>query len=107
MGNESIVKYLCENGASISTANAFGWTPLIAACRNGHYNVVEHLISKGAVVTQPDEEGESAIEHCRDSSIRALLQAALDHGKRVLLKPIRCHLINRIFATSYLELSRC
>lgn len=43
-----MVKYLIEKGASINDADISGDTPLDIAMKNGHSEVVKHLILKGA-----------------------------------------------------------
>jgi len=32
---------------NVEAANVMGWTPLMEACRNGHYEVVKCLIDEG------------------------------------------------------------
>lgn len=42
-----LIKYL-NAGNDINVVNNLGWTPLMQACRNGHYSCVKFLIENGA-----------------------------------------------------------
>jgi ankyrin repeat protein len=47
-GDLAAVKALCEKGASIEAVTPYGQTPLYLAAMNGHNDVVQFLIGKGA-----------------------------------------------------------
>lgn len=47
-GDLAAVKALCEQGAAIEAKTPYGQTPLYLAAMNGHNDVVQFLISKGA-----------------------------------------------------------
>jgi len=47
-GDLASVKVLCEKGAAIETTTPYGQTPLYLAAMNGHDDVVQFLIDKGA-----------------------------------------------------------
>jgi hypothetical protein len=47
-GDLAAVKALCEKGAVIETKTPYGQTPLYLAAMNGHDDVVQFLIDKGA-----------------------------------------------------------
>jgi ankyrin repeat protein len=51
------VKLLCERGANLEEPNDEGYTPLMEASREGHMEVVEFLLDKGADVNAKIEEG--------------------------------------------------
>jgi ankyrin repeat protein len=57
-GRLAIVKRLVEAGAQIEME---GWTPLIYATFNGHGEVVEFLLTKGADINAVSESGMSAL----------------------------------------------
>lgn len=48
-GHREVVELLVENGADISVKDRFGFTPLAAAKKNNHTDIVEYLKGKGAV----------------------------------------------------------
>ncbi|KAH9207471.1 ankyrin repeat-containing domain protein, partial [Leptodontidium sp. 2 PMI_412] len=48
LGHISIVKLLVGSGADVNSYWKGCGTPVTAACRGGHSDVVEYLISKGA-----------------------------------------------------------
>lgn len=52
-----MVKMLLEAGAAILMASDDEWTPLNAASGNGHVEVVELILDKGADVTATDDDG--------------------------------------------------
>lgn len=76
MGNEALVQLLVDKGALIDLPNDFGWPPLIEACRNAHYNVVEILLTLGANVQATDCDGETPLDHTNHPWIRSLLEDA-------------------------------
>jgi hypothetical protein len=47
-GDLAAVKALCEKGASIETKTPYGQTPIYLAAMNGHADVVQFLVDKGA-----------------------------------------------------------
>jgi hypothetical protein len=47
-GDLAAVKALCEKGAAIETKTPYGQTPLYLAAMNGHADVVQFLVDKGA-----------------------------------------------------------
>jgi hypothetical protein len=53
-GDLAAVKALCEKGAAIETTTPYGQTPLYVAAMNGHDDVVQFLIDKGANVDVKD-----------------------------------------------------
>ena len=46
-GNMDIIRFLILNGANVNGSDDLS-TPLIVACRNGKYEIVEYLLSQGA-----------------------------------------------------------
>jgi ankyrin repeat protein len=58
LGRANYVKRLVDAGAEI---NFFGWPPLVYAAYNGHTEIVEYLIGRGADVNGKAENGSSAL----------------------------------------------
>ncbi|GHU03446.1 hypothetical protein FACS1894158_01900 [Betaproteobacteria bacterium] len=58
LGRASYVKRLVDAGAEI---NFFGWPPLVYAAYNGHTEIVDYLIRRGADVNGKAENGSSAL----------------------------------------------
>ncbi len=56
-GNLEKVKSLLEDGANINFEDENAFTPLITASHEGHQNLVEHLIKKGANINQQTSAG--------------------------------------------------
>ncbi|WPH04590.1 glycerophosphodiester phosphodiesterase gde1 [Acrodontium crateriforme] len=56
--------------------NTYGWTPLFTACVDGHLNIVELLITKGAEISAKDWSGWTPQEH-------ASLRGHLDIARRL------------------------
>jgi len=57
------VAFLIQNAAIIDQRSSDGATPLIWAASQGHTNVVQALLSKGAKITKKDENGKTALAH--------------------------------------------
>lgn len=63
-GALEIVKIAVELPASnIDTQTATGKTPLILAAREGHEEIVSHLLAKGASLEITDNQGKTALHH--------------------------------------------
>ncbi|TAL40247.1 MAG: ankyrin repeat domain-containing protein [Alphaproteobacteria bacterium] len=54
-GKLDAVKFLMDNGAKLGVEANDGLSPLIAAAFNGHGEVVDYLLSKGADVNETDK----------------------------------------------------
>lgn len=57
-GNLSYVKLLVEAGADV---NLYGWPPLTYAAYNGHTQIVDYLLKRGAQIDAKTENGSSAL----------------------------------------------
>ena len=57
-GNLSYVKLLVDAGADV---NLYGWSPLIYAAYNGHAQIVDCLLKRGARIDATTENGSSAL----------------------------------------------
>lgn len=57
-GNLSYVKLLVDAGADV---NLYGWSPLIYAAYNGHAQIVDYLLKRGAQIDAITENGSSAL----------------------------------------------
>ncbi|KIC74994.1 hypothetical protein DB41_HY00200 [Neochlamydia sp. TUME1] len=61
--NFSVVEKLLMDGENIHREDAEGWTPLIAAACQGHVEMVEYLLEKGACVNKTGKTGLNAYCH--------------------------------------------
>ena len=68
---------------SISSTNRVGATPLILAARDGHTEMIELLIAKGADPNQPGHGGLTALHHAVNCNHDTAFAALLDHGADV------------------------
>lgn len=82
-GKVEIAEAILASGIEVAidhTDAAYGWTPLIAASANGHYDVARVLLLAGADAASLDRQGWSAIEHAAYRAhmpVVALLESAL------------------------------
>ena len=60
---DELVRHLLKRGAALESSNAYGWTPLMHASRNGHAHVVNTLVNNKADVRVSSHVGASAL-HC-------------------------------------------
>ncbi|KAK9773235.1 hypothetical protein SCAR479_10152 [Seiridium cardinale] len=77
-GNEPVLEKLIESGADVNISKTFHGTALCAACRNGHDDVVELLLGKGADFNRPSVSGtplELASQHGHIKIVNMLLEA--------------------------------
>ncbi|BBI16604.1 hypothetical protein DB41_HY00170 [Neochlamydia sp. TUME1] len=61
--NFSVVEKLLMEGENINSEDAEGWTPLIAAACQGHVEMVEYLLERGAYVNKTGKTGLNAYWH--------------------------------------------
>ncbi|CAC5410670.1 unnamed protein product [Mytilus coruscus] len=59
-GYEELVSHFISEGADVSARNGL-FTPLTAACRDGHLKTVEILLDKGSTVNQTNIDGETPL----------------------------------------------
>jgi hypothetical protein len=64
---------LIEAGSDPSISDLQGFTPLMAAARNGDANLVRDLLAHGASSNARDKEGRTANDYAKSPEIRALL----------------------------------
>lgn len=57
-GDEKWLERELLRGAKIDVENYLGWTPLMMATRNGHYNVAAVLLNTRADATRKNKFGE-------------------------------------------------
>lgn len=53
---------VCLEGASLTSMDKEGLTPLSWACLKGHKNVVQFLVEKGAVIDHTDKNGRTPLD---------------------------------------------
>lgn len=53
---------VCLQGASLTSMDKEGLTPLSWACLKGHKNVVQFLVEKGAVIDHTDKNGRTPLD---------------------------------------------
>jgi uncharacterized protein len=78
-GNTSTVQFLVARGVSVDGRDANGWTPLMAAARQGHEAAAACLLALGADKTIADDTGKTALDWARAGNhdgIVALLERA-------------------------------
>ena len=69
------VKLLIESGADVNAVDGTeGFTPLMMAAGLGQPEIVEILLANQAVVSQKDEDQETAIDHARNAGHEAIVK---------------------------------
>ncbi|XP_061128470.1 ankyrin repeat and SOCS box protein 14-like [Syngnathus typhle] len=79
LGLENFVCLLLESGANPNACDIRKKTPLALAAQNGHLNVMEHLLQKGANVECQSESG-SILFDAAASGNPDVISLLLDHG---------------------------
>ena len=89
-GDYGLVASAVETGFPLDAANANGWTPLMAAARNGRVEIVRRLLAAGADANQSNPNGTTPLmyakTHCfasgDDTVMSLLLEAGADINAR-------------------------
>ncbi|XP_077435298.1 dynein axonemal heavy chain 12 [Vanacampus margaritifer] len=96
LGLENFVYLLLESGANPNACDIKKKTPLALAAQNGHLNVAEHLLLKGANVECESESG-SILFDAAVSGNPDVISLLLDHGADANLPLYNGHLpIHRV-----------
>jgi ankyrin repeat protein len=79
-GRIDYVNLLLDRGAPVDARNDSGWTPLFYAVTQGHGEVAEALLARGADPNAVDRNGRPPMSHLiGDEEMKALLRR---HGAR-------------------------
>ncbi|KAK4180059.1 ankyrin repeat-containing domain protein [Triangularia setosa] len=73
-GHAAIVKFLCQEGANISSTDHYGWTPLSRAAANGHTAIVKFLCQEGANINITDRDGRTLLSHAAENGHTDILR---------------------------------
>ncbi|KAN0133356.1 Ankyrin repeat-containing domain protein [Lactarius tabidus] len=82
-GGLEIAKTLIKYGADVNSRDSFGWTPLHAAARYGHTDVVQLLLDDGADINATQWEGLTALHLASVNGRFEVVQLLLDQGANV------------------------
>ncbi|RYP56140.1 hypothetical protein DL771_012085 [Monosporascus sp. 5C6A] len=82
-GDVEMVKLLLDRGADVAVTNQDGWTPLIAASKKGHIDVVRLLLATNGVNADlmDSESGQTPLSWAAANGYEAVVQLLLDTGK--------------------------
>lgn len=103
-GRLEAVRAAIDAGAPLDTPDDQGFTPLMIACREGHANVAQLLIERGARLEAAGPRGETALGlamvHCRPVATTLVERGAIGRALRVpsagtLLLPSDCDVCTR------------
>ena len=77
-GNIEIVKW--HLAAGVDVKDGIGITPLHDACSEGHKEIVELLISKGAVLNAKDQDGKTPLDKAEHQERTKIADLLRKHG---------------------------
>jgi uncharacterized protein len=78
-GNQRMVRALMAGGANRSQKRD-GFTPLLAACREGNREIVDYFLSAGASVKEKTDSGMSTLEVAAKAGKTEVAETLLSHG---------------------------
>lgn len=79
-GHLSTVEFLLSKGASLTSMDKEGLTPLSWACLKGHKNVVQFLVEKGAVIDHTDKNGRTPLDLAAFYGDAEIVQYLVERG---------------------------
>lgn len=81
---EDCMELLIKNGANVNCKRKHeDGTPLHIAAFNGHIKVVKCLIDHGADINAKTKDGKTALDICKDSETKQIIQDELEYRKTV------------------------
>ena len=83
---EKVTPLLKDNPELISRRDAFGYTPLHDAALEGHKDMVELLLAKGADVNAKDKDGNTPLHEAAYTNDRGFVELLLAEGAEVNAK---------------------
>jgi ankyrin repeat protein len=78
-----VVELLLKSGADVDVTNAYGQTPLHAACSHGNIDTVQALLGSGALVSVTDMYRNTPLHVASKHGHTDVVQAFLASGARV------------------------
>jgi len=83
-GDDRILEVMTASDLNVNAVNDRGDTPLLLACRHGHYRLVVALVSRGAETNKVNpQSGRSPLHEVAYLGHRALAECLLLNGSRV------------------------
>jgi ankyrin repeat protein len=66
----------------VNAGHFWGWTPLHSAAEEGHKDLVELLITKGANVNAKDEDGVTPLQYAKIEGHTGIVELLRKHGAK-------------------------
>ncbi|CAG5084194.1 Oidioi.mRNA.OKI2018_I69.PAR.g10575.t1.cds [Oikopleura dioica] len=78
LGNLELLEYLIKDHSHlINKLNRYGWTPLMQACHQGHYDCVQLLLAHGANVNATTPLGNNALAVATGSGFEKIIETLI------------------------------
>ncbi len=77
------IKILLEYNDNIESNEVHGCTPLRIAAKEGHVNVINYLISKGAVIDTKGDDGATPLEHAASKGHIDVVTILIKNGANI------------------------
>ena len=85
-GSADSLREIIDSGVDVNVQNENGYTPLMAASRDGRIECIELLIESGADVNMQDESGftalTNAVQHSNEQTVKLLISKGADVNHR-------------------------
>jgi ankyrin repeat protein len=87
-GNYIVVKKCLQDGVDCNLRTATtGMTPLHCACRAGHFDIVKHLVTSGAMIKLTDSSGLTPLQYARDGNHEEIVGWLTEQEKKLVVAP--------------------
>ena len=83
LGQDHIVKYLLERGATIDARDCYGRTPLHFATNNGKLEIVKLLLDRGATIDAKDKDGQTPLHWASNNGKLEIVKLLLERGATI------------------------